>query len=453
MNIVCIGSGYVGSVTAAAFACLGHSVTVVDVDPQKVAVITSGRSPIYEPGLEAIIRHTAGSSLFATTEYTAVSQADIVFICVGTPSRPDSTANLSYVREAAARIGAHLGSGRYTVVVNKSTVPVGTGDMVLALLEETSGLKAGREFDVVSNPEFLREGYAVEDVFYPDRIVIGAPNDQAAAMMKLAYMGILTRRRYGEWATLLPDHGAKPMPVWMQTDVKSSELIKYASNAFLAVKISYINEIARLCDALGANVSEVAKGMGLDSRIGGKFLQVSSGWSGSCFPKDTAELLATSGQYGYELQVVKAAVEANRSMGHYVVRKLQNRLKTLQGKTVCILGLTFKPNTDDARETQASGIIGMLTELGARVQAHDPEGADMFRQLHPRLPVTYCGTPEEAAGRSDAIVLLTHWDVYLSMDWGSILPSVRQPYVLDTRNVLPPGLLKHIGYAYEGIGI
>lgn len=454
MNVVCIGAGYVGSVTAAAFAVLGHTVTVIDLDRRKVECINAGSSPIYEPGLSALIKRCAGNSLFASLDYDSIREADVVFICVGTPSKADMSADLTYVRGAASKIGQYLHPQRLSVVVNKSTVPVGTTDLVASMIEDASGFRQGQNFEVVSNPEFLREGFAVEDVFYPDRIVIGTTNDQAENVMKALYDPIMTRNGYGELSDILPGVSEeRKQPAWLRTSPKSSELIKYASNAFLAVKISYINEMARLCDAIGASVTEVAAGMGLDSRIGSKFLRVSSGWSGSCFPKDTAELLATASKYGCRQHVVTAAVEANERMHAYCVQKVQAKLKTLQGKRIGVLGLTFKPNTDDARRSQASVIIRQLCDLGGQVYAHDPQGMESFRSLNPDLPVQYCDRPETTAVKSDALILLTDWDCYLGMSWQQVRPTMRHPYVLDTRNVLDGGRMTEWGFLYEGLGI
>ncbi|WNQ12852.1 UDP-glucose/GDP-mannose dehydrogenase family protein [Paenibacillus aurantius] len=452
MNIVCIGAGYVGSVTAAAFAVLGHTVTVIDLDPRKIEAIRAGTSPIYEPGLQELLHECAGTTLFASHDYDAVGRASVVFICVGTPSKADLTADLSYVKEAARTIGRHLNPDHYTVIVNKSTVPVGTADLVSSLIEETSGLTSGKDFDVVSNPEFLREGYAVEDVFYPDRIIIGTDSSRAKTVMRSLYGPVLNREGYEMLRGAVPAPGTRPPAVWFESGTKSAELIKYASNAFLAVKISYINEMARLCETLGADVTDVAKGMGLDSRIGHKFLEVSSGWSGSCFPKDTAELLATSRKYGCEQSITAAAVEANDRMLLYCVSKVQSRLKSLPGKTVGLLGLTFKPNTDDARQTQAQVMARQLESLGARVKVHDPQGMEMFRRLNPDLAVEYCESPEQVLAGADAAVLLTHWDCYLAMDWESARPAMKVPYLLDTRNVLDSRKMLQWGYVYEGLG-
>lgn len=455
MNIAVIGAGYVGSVTGAAFAALGRRVTVIDSDPGKVERINGGRSPIFEPGLDALIAAMVGRGLLSASQrYDSVFDADAVFIAVGTPSRPDGTADLTYVKAAADSIGASLNPGRFTVIVDKSTVPVGTAGLVASRIEQRSGLKQGEAFAVASNPEFLREGYALEDVFFPDRIVIGTDHPEGRNVLRKLYRPLLERTDYGGLADLIPQFSAPPpKSVYFETDEKSAEMIKYVSNAFLAVKISYINEVARLCEAIGADVTDVAAGVGLDSRIGGKFLQVSSGWSGSCFPKDTSELLSASRKYGSELTVVKAAVDSNRSMHDYCVEKVRRRLKTLIGKRIGILGLTFKPNTDDARQTQASVIIGSLLELGATVAAHDPQGTAMFKSLNPGMEVRYCGAGEEVADGADAILLLTHWDEYAGLDWMAMRRRMRTPYVLDTRNFLRKSPWREWGYEYEGMGI
>lgn len=454
MKVVCIGSGYVGSVTAAALAMAGYSTTVIDVDQRKVDSINAGQSPIYEPGLQQLIQQQSGTALRASVSYHEVNDANVVFICVGTPSLPGGTADLSYVKAAARSVGKNLNTGQFTVIVNKSTVPVGTSDLVAMIIEEVSGLQAEEHFAVISNPEFLREGFALEDVFFPDRIVIGTKNDRARTIMRELYKPFVERLQYEEVLALLPS-GIKmdrPIPVYFETDAKSAELIKYASNAFLAVKISYINEIARLSEELGSNVTDIARGMGLDSRIGEKFLQVSSGWSGSCFPKDTGELLVTSQKYGKELAVVKAAVESNHQMYQFCVQKIQRKLKSLNGKTIGILGLTFKPDTDDARLTQANSMINQLLEFGAMVRVHDPKGMDMFQSLNRELPIHYCSNSEEVAYRANALVLLTHWREYQVLDWERVFKSMKTPYILDTRNFLSATELRAVGFDYEGIG-
>jgi UDPglucose 6-dehydrogenase len=455
VNVVCIGSGYVGSVTGAAFAALGNRTTVVDLDQSKVDLMNAGHSPIFEPGLDELIAACIGHTLFATTSYEAVREANVVFIGVGTPSRPDGSADLKYVLAAAESIGKHLHPGRFTVIVDKSTVPVGTAELVTEAVAKASGLTPGEQFAVVSNPEFLREGYALEDVFFPDRVVIGSDLDRAKQVMRDLYQPLIERVDFENitknFAFRYPQDAAKAK--YFETDTKSAEMIKYASNAFLAVKISYINEVARLCEALGANALEVAKGMGMDTRIGEKFLQVSSGWSGSCFPKDTAEFFATSVNFGSELSIVKAAVESNHQMHLYCVQKVQRRLGTLAGKNVGILGLTFKPNTDDARKTQATTIIEELLNQGARVVVHDPQGMGMFKHFNPELTVEYVDEAQEVAMGADAVLLLTHWQEYLELDWGRVLEQMRQPYLFDTRNCLSASDLQKLGWVYEGLGV
>lgn len=454
MRVVCVGSGYVGSVTAAAFAFLGHDTTVIDIDPNKIRMIQSGNSPIYEPELDRLISMTIEKTLHAETGYDSVNQADIIFICVGTPSKADGTVDLTYVTQVAEQIAPRLNPDSFTVIVNKSTVPVGTAERVSGIVKQISGLQAGIHFSVVSNPEFLREGSALEDVFFPDRIVIGSESEKAKVIMRELYDRLVKRHDYEQWSDTFSclDQHDKPPAIYFETDSKSAEMIKYASNAFLSVKISYINEVARLCDALGAQVQHVAKGMGLDDRIGNKFLQVSSGWGGSCFPKDTIELLSTSQKYGRELTVVKAAIDSNLAMQEYCVDKIKSRLKSLNGKTIGILGLTFKPNTDDVRKSQAQVIIAKLLELGANIKVHDPKGMEMFQKFNMEFPIIYCEKPEETAQYADAIVLLTHWDQYLQLDWSELYSRMSNPYILDTRNVLPRSELIHMGFQVEGLG-
>ncbi|MFC5701167.1 UDP-glucose dehydrogenase family protein [Cohnella faecalis] len=456
MNVVCIGSGYVGTVTGTAFAALGHRTTVIDIDADKVELINSGNSPIFEPGLDSLLPQLVSRELLsASTMFGEIGFADVVFIAVGTPSQADGTVDLTYVKSAARKIGEHLNREQLTVIVDKSTVPVGTSDLVASIIEEASGLRANENFAVVSNPEFLREGYALEDVLFPDRIVIGTEHPGARIVMRELYRNLLERTNYRELSrkVAFKMNLNAPKAVYFETDTKSAEMIKYVSNAFLAVKISYINEVARLCETLGANVLDVAKGMGLDSRIGEKFLQVSSGWSGSCFPKDTAELLETSRKYGSDLLLVEAAVDSNWRMHTNCVDKIKRQLKTLNGKNIGILGLTFKPNTDDARHTQSSYIIDKLIALGANVAVHDPKGMEMFRKINGHLPVRYCQKAEEVAERADAVVLMTHWEEYAALDWAHVRSRMKNPYVLDTRNFLIDHRLSELGFRYEGIGI
>lgn len=456
MKVVCVGSGYVGSVTGTAFAVLGYPTTIIDMDSRKVKEINGGTSPIYEPGLASCIAQMVNASrLSATQTYDCVYQADIVFIAVGTPSKPDGAVELKYVRSAARSIGENLNATQFTVIVNKSTVPVGTSELVASIIEEASGLENNRHFAVVSNPEFLREGYALEDVFFPERIIIGSGSHKAKGVMRKLYTPLMERTNYAEFTqhlTFTNNHTAT-QTAYFETDAKSAELIKYVSNAFLAVKISYINEVARLCDSLGANVGDVSYGMGLDTRIGNKFLQVSSGWGGSCFPKDTTEILSESQNYGSELTIVKAAIESNINMHDYCIQKIQRSLTSLNSKNIAILGLTFKPNTDDARHTQASYIIGKLLDLGANVSAHDPKGMPMFQQMNSHLQIRYCERPIDTIAGADALVLLTHWDEYGLMNWEMVYRLMKNRYILDTRNFLKKQNLNELGFVYEGLGL
>jgi len=420
-----------------------------------VDLINCGKSPIYEPGLEFLIQQTIGKSLYATTEYHCIAEADVIFIGVETPTAPDGSADLKCVKNAAMSIGENINKNKFTVIINKSTIPTGTGEVVSSIVAEVSGLIPEKDFSVVSNPEFLREGSAIWDVFFPDRIVVGANNQIAKEIMRKLYKPVVTRENYhklSEQYSNLNWEAPEKIPVFFETDVKTAELIKYASNGFLAVKISYINEMAKLCEKLGTNVLDVAKGMGLDSRIGSRFLEVSSGWQGSCFPKDTSELYLLSEKYESELSIVKAAIDANFAMHRYVVEKIIRFLGCLNGKIIGILGLTFKPNTDDARKTQAEFIIPHLLSLGANIQAFDPQGMEMFKKFNPDLDIKYCDKAEDVAQRADCILLLTHWQEFKNLNWHEMVNSLRFPYILDTRNFLNKQYLEEIGFYYQGLG-
>jgi len=456
MNVVCIGGGYVGCVTAVSFAVLGTKTTIVDINEEKINLLNSGKAPIYEPGIEQLIKQTIGNMLFATTEYDCIKEADIIFICVETPTASDGSADLSRVKKAAFEIGRNINKTKFTVIVNKSTVPVGTGDVVFAIIAEASGLKPDKDFAVVSNPEFLREGSALRDVFFPDRIVVGTNNQIAEEIMKKLYEPIVTRKNYSQLSAqyfYLKQYASDKYPIYFSTDVKTAEMIKYTANAFLAVKVSFINEIAMLCEKLGINVLEVAKGIGLDSRIGEKFLEVSPGWQGTCFPKDTSELYLTSKRYNQELTILKAAIDANWAMHRYVVEKIVNFLGCLNGKTIGILGLTFKPDTDDARRTQAQFIIPHLLSLGARIRVFDPQGMEMFKRFNPHLDIVYCNKGEDVAYMADCILLLTHWQEFKSLNWREMYRILKTPYILDARNFLSRSELEEAGFYYQGLGV
>ena len=391
MKICVIGTGYVGLVTGTVFADLGNDVICVDKQKAKVEDLKQGKLPIYEPGLEEMVRHNLqdGRLTFTTSTRDAVEKSVIVFICVNTPPKSDGETDLSFVQDAAREIALALNG--YKVIVNKSTVPVGTGNLVRNIVQQHKS--NDHEFDVVSNPEFLREGSAIHDTLYPDRIVIGAPNKKVAMLLLELY------------ATL-------ERPVFI-TDVKSAEIIKYASNAFLATKISFINAIADLCEATGADVSLVVKGMGSDSRIGGQFLQAGLGWGGSCFPKDVDSLVHTMGKHGVDAQILKAAVEINHGRVSRFVSRMRDSLGTLHEAQIGILGLAFKPNTDDMREAKSIEVINRLLEEGAQVSVYDPAAMENARRIFGGK-IRYGTSAYEVAADADAVALLTEWREFKS---------------------------------------
>ncbi len=446
MRVTVIGTGYVGLVTGACLAAIGHQVICVDNNVEKVGLMQSGRSPIFEPGLEAIMQSTmqTGNLEFTTDLGAGVAQGEILFIAVGTPALPTGESDTRYVEAVARGIGTHLNGG-YKVIVNKSTVPLGSGDWVQRLVMEGVA-KRGQAitgFDVVSNPEFLREGSAVYDTFNPDRIVLGSRSDRAIGLMQQLYAPIV-ERQFAEDASL------PTVPV-VVTDLTSAEMIKYAANAFLATKISFINEVANICDRVGADVTQVAQGIGLDSRIGNKFLQAGIGWGGSCFPKDVSALIHTAHDYGYETQLLQAAVRTNQSQRLVVIEKLQQILKILKGKTIGLLGLTFKPDTDDLRDAPALDLIEALKRLGARVKAYDPIVA--AENLHPTLAtITLSISPESLAAECDALVLVTDWQLFRTLNYPLLGQQMHQPILVDGRNFLDPEALAQAGFYYVGMG-
>ena len=427
-----IGSGYVGLVSGACFSDFGHDVICVDKDANKIAALEAGKMPIFEPGLDTLVATNvaAGRLSFTTDLKSAVSGADAVFIAVGTPSRRgDGHADLTYVFEASREIAAAIDGP--IVIVTKSTVPVGTGDKVEEIMKEAAG---DYEIAVVSNPEFLREGAAIGDFKRPDRIVVGSEDARAQQVMRDIYRPLYLNES----------------PI-LFTGRRTSELIKYAANAFLATKITFINEIADLCEAVGANVQDVSRGIGLDNRIGSKFLHAGPGYGGSCFPKDTLALLKTSEDYETPVRIVEAVVQVNdnrkRAMGRKVIKALGGEGK---GKTVAILGLTFKPNTDDMRDAPSLAIVQSLLDAGATVRAHDPEGMDIAKAMMPA--VTYCGDAYEAAAGADAVVIVTEWDIYRALDLGRLATTMNGKVMVDLRNVYRPAEVEKAGFAYSSIG-
>ncbi|MBC7526809.1 MAG: UDP-glucose/GDP-mannose dehydrogenase family protein [Chthonomonadaceae bacterium] len=429
MNICVIGTGYVGLVTGAIFSDLGNEVICVDLNPAKVEMLNRGEMPIYEPGLEEIVlRNATEKRLTFTTELEgAVKFAEVIFICVGTPPLPNGDPDMQYISSAAASIGKALNG--YKVVVNKSTVPVGTGNLVREIIE--ANRIGDTEFDVVSNPEFLREGSAIKDTLEPDRIVIGAPH-QTAAMKLIELYSPLER----------------PMLI---TDVASAEMIKYASNAFLATKISFINAVANICEAVGADVQQVIKGMGSDNRIGRAFLNAGLGYGGSCFPKDSSALLRTAEKHGYEFSLMKAVMDVNAMQPILFVNRLRKAVGgSFKGKTIGMLGLAFKPNTDDMRDAKSVEIIKILQDEGATVKAYDPIAMENTQKIYPDL--CYSKNSYDAARETDAVIVVTEWNEFKQLNMERLKSLMKTPVLFDGRNIYDPVQMRRLGFDYHSIG-
>jgi UDPglucose 6-dehydrogenase len=427
-NISIVGAGYVGLVTGACLADLGNRVVVLDTDERKCDALRRGVIPIYEPQLEDLVRRNvqAGRLSFTTDYAEAIPRSDIAFIAVGTPSGTVGLADLQYV-EAAARSIAQAATGPL-IVVNKSTVPIGTGDLVASILRENSHGEV--PFAVVSNPEFLREGSAINDFMKPDRVVLGSSDEVAAEAIAELY-------------------GPLNCPI-LVTDLRTAEMIKYASNAFLATKISFINEIANICAELGADVTQVAQGMGLDKRIGRSFLEAGLGWGGSCFPKDVSALIAMAANHGAHPQLLRAVTEINYDQRRRVVVDLLRSLGSLRGRTIGILGLAFKPNTDDMRESPATEIIALLQTEGAQVKAYDPVAMDNARRYLTK--VTYGKDAYDTAQDCDALVVVTDWNEFKHLDMELVRQAMRHPVLVDGRNIYDPKQMRALGFDYTGIG-
>jgi UDPglucose 6-dehydrogenase len=431
MRVAMIGTGYVGLVSGACFADFGHHVTCVDMDAAKIAALQRNEIPIYEPGLDRMVETNArqGRLEFTTDLKKPVIEADAVFIAVGTPSRRgDGHADLSYVHAAAREIADALAG--FTVVVTKSTVPVGTSDDVERIIQEA---RPDAEFAVVSNPEFLREGAAIQDFKHPDRIVIGTDDPRARQVMAELY-----RPLYLNQAPIL------------YTGRRTAELIKYAANAFLATKITFINEIADLCERLGADVQEVARGIGLDNRIGSKFLHAGPGFGGSCLPKDILALVKTAQDQATPLRVVETVAAVNDARKRAMARKVAAAVGNLRGKTIAILGLTFKPNTDDMREAPSVPLVTALQDFGARVRAYDPVGVEQARGV--LTDVTFCDGPYSCADGADAVVIVTEWEQFRALDLDRLKAVMASPVVVDLRNIYRAEEMVGRGFIYESVG-
>ncbi len=447
MRVCVIGTGYVGLVTGVCLSHIGHDVICVDNNEEKVKLMQSGQSPIYEPGLSELMKSSAesGRLIFTSDLSKGVAHGEILYIAVGTPPLPTGESDTRYVEAVARGIGTHL-QAEYKVIVNKSTVPIGSGDWVRMLVldgNKESGTNIEPCFDVVSNPEFLREGSAVYDTFNPDRIVLGGNSGKAISMMQELYQPLVTRK-------FAEDQSLPEVPV-VVTDLSSAEMIKYAANSFLATKISFINEVANICDRVGADVTQVAKGIGLDSRIGGKFLSAGIGWGGSCFPKDVSALVHTADDYNYESELLKAAINVNQRQRLIALEKLQNELKILKGKTIGLLGLTFKPDTDDMRDAPALDLIEQLNRLGARVKAYDPI-VSQSGLSHGLSNVIIETNAEMLADNCDALVLVTDWKEFLKLDFNKIAGLMNNLLVIDGRNFLDRDAVEAAGIRYIGMG-
>lgn len=452
MKVAILGTGYVGLTTGVCLAYLGHKVTCIDPVQGKIDLLNSGKVPIYEPHLDDLIALAKPNLKFVTQYDQGIPDAEVIFIAVGTPPLPNGKPDLQYLRAAAEGIG-EIHTGDFAVVVNKSTVPIGSGNWVGSLVRDAYEKKHGRtangRFAVASNPEFLREGTAIFDSLYPDRIVVGGDQPRGLETLYTLYRPILDQTFPAPAFLPRPDSlGAVPL---VATDLASAELIKYAANAFLALKISYINEIGALAEKVGADIKQIAKGIGLDARIGTRFLQAGIGWGGSCFGKDTSALVSTAAEYSLEMPIVRSARDVNYRQRERVVEKLLGELKILKGRTIGLLGLAFKPNTDDLREAPALDIAQRLIERGARVKAHDPVSMDRFRQDNPNSEVTLCHSPLEVAVDCDAVVLVTEWNDYRELDWPRIGEVMRSKYVLDGRNILDRARIEAAGFRYQAM--
>jgi UDPglucose 6-dehydrogenase len=431
MHIAVIGTGYVGLVTGACFAEFGVDVICVDIDSEKISRLLAGEMPIYEPGLEQLVtKNTQSGRLRFTTDLKqAVEQSLVIFLAVGTPPKSDGSPDLSFVEAAARSVADHMNG--YKVIVTKSTVPIGTGEVLRKLIREQ--LKSDLNFGIVSNPEFLREGAAINDFMRPDRVVIGSRDEEAIAIMRDLYRPLYLIEA--------------PFVV---TSLEAAELTKYAANAFLATKISFINEIANLCESIGCDVHDVARAIGMDRRIGSKFLHPGPGFGGSCFPKDTRALASVARDFGRDSIIVDAVIEVNRRQRQAMVPKIEKLVGELKGKTVAILGLAFKPETDDMREAPAIDIIAGLLDRGATVRAYDPVAMSEAAKVLPQ--VSFASDEYEAVTDADALVFVTEWNQFRALDMGRVRDLMKSPRIADLRNIYDPGDMRELGFEYVGVG-
>jgi UDPglucose 6-dehydrogenase len=457
MRVTVTGTGYVGTVTGACLAYLGHQVTCVDTDARKIEMLRAGEIPLYEPFLKELLEMavTRGGIDFTTDIAESAAESDVIFIAVGTPPLPSGEANLSYLEAVARAIGRSIDDRKFRVVVNKSTVPVGCGNLVEALIREgiaeAQPAKARSiEFEVASNPEFLREGCAIGDSLYPDRIVVGTDSARAQELLRTLYQPLIDQEF--EAPPFMPRPANMKRVPMLTTTLTSSEMIKYASNAFLATKIGFANEIANICERVGADSKEVMAGIGLDARIGSQFLNAGVGWGGSCFGKDIHSLLHTAHEYGYQARLLEASLEVNKAQRLLVVQKLLEKLYILKGRSIALLGLAFKPDTDDLRDAPSLTIAEKLLQMGARIKAYDPVAMDACKQQFPDLKMQYCASAEEALSEADAMVLVTEWSEFRTLSLYKAASLMRTRVLIDGRNVYDPAQAVAAGFDYTGIG-
>ncbi len=454
MRIAVIGTGYVGLVTAATFSFLGHQVSCLDINEARIAALKVNQIPIYEPGLQELLELSAKNSnapIFTTNPQEAISHQDFVFIAVGTPPKDNGEADLSYLEAAAKSIGNYLSDG--TIVINKSTVPVGSGNWVRMLIEKGLDERVSSpqaKFTVASNPEFLREGTAIFDTLYPDRIVIGTEDAVTRDRLEELYKS-LKEQKFKEPNFCKRPEGFGEVRM-ICTDITSAEMIKYSANAFLAMKISFANQIANICDLVGADITEVMHGIGSDTRIGYKFLQAGIGWGGSCFGKDVQAIIKIAQEYDYQPELLEATKQVNYKQRDLVVKRLQEQLKILKGKRIGLLGLAFKPNTDDMRDAPSIDIAASLIKMGAEVRAIDPVARANSERQYPDLAIHYSSSIEELVSGLDALVLVTEWDDYKNLDLASLLPKMNGNIFIDGRNQYDPVLMRDLGFNYIGMG-
>ena len=454
LNLVVIGAGYVGLTTGVCFAYLGHKVSIVEKDKDKLYQLKNLKVPFYEPHLDELMSLSYNNLYFTDALSDVISDADIIMIAVGTPCKENGQADNRFINEAAYEIGHSLKPSRNYIIVIKSTVPIGTNRRVAYIINrclEERKIDDKNNVVFASNPEFLREGQAIIDMLFPDRVVIGVNKNEDAELLELLYKKILDQSF--EKPGFLNQKIIDNLPKLIITDPASAELIKYAANAFLALKISFINEIAGFCELIGANVKDVAKGIGADRRIGPDFLEAGIGWGGSCFPKDTAALIAMGKELNYSTRIIEAAREVNYDQRKFVVDKLQRALKGVRGKVIGILGITYKPDTDDIRESPSIDLIKLLLEREAHVRVHDPLAMNKVSNELKRLGVEIFGDPYSLSNGADAIVIATNWDLYKGIDFNLIFKAMRQKIILDGRNYLDREEMIKIGFNYIGIGI